>query len=62
MKKSLKELEKKREDMKAKSELIEDLEIKMADYQDRIRQIEDIVTERRYTLTQHEGKRNSWKD
>ncbi len=54
LKKSLKELEKRRKDMKARSELIEDLEIKMADYQDRIRQIEDIITERRYTLTQHE--------
>lgn len=54
LKKSLRELDKKRKDMGAKSELTEDLEIKMADYQDRIRQIEDIVIERRYTLTQHE--------
>lgn len=33
---------------------LEEIEIKMADYQSRIHQIEDLVTERRYKLTQHE--------
>ncbi|MEA3255040.1 MAG: ATPase domain-containing protein [Candidatus Altiarchaeota archaeon] len=54
LRKSMREAEKKRAGLKAKSDLIEELEIKMADYQDRIRQIEGIISERRYTLTQRE--------
>jgi len=49
----LRELSEKKSKAASPNEL-DDIEIKMADYQSRMHQIEDVITERKYKLTQHE--------
>ena len=49
----LRDLEAKRAEITLRDRA-EEIEVSMADYQSRLKQIEELVTERRYTLTQHE--------
>jgi KaiC/GvpD/RAD55 family RecA-like ATPase len=54
LKRALKELEEKKKEIRIKPDYSDELELRMADYQNRIHQIEETVTQRRYSLTQHE--------
>jgi KaiC/GvpD/RAD55 family RecA-like ATPase len=54
MKKGLRELEAKKTQSELNPSEFEDVEIKMADYQNRLNQIEEVVTERKYKISQHE--------
>ncbi len=53
MRAHLAELESRRKEVTLRDKA-EEIDVSMADYQTRLKQIEEMVTERRYTLTQHE--------
>jgi len=54
LKRSLRDLEDKKRDLRNRGDFADELELRMADYQNRIRQVEETITHRRYSITQHE--------